>query len=64
MLFVTQAMGYLYLAAALLLGLGLLVLAFLLAREQTLKRARTLFWFSNYYLALLFAAMVVDRVLR
>ncbi|HST90419.1 MAG TPA: heme o synthase [Ktedonobacterales bacterium] len=63
-LFATQAMGYLYLAAALLLGLGLLVLAFLLAREQTLKRARTLFWFSNYYLALLFAAMVVDRVLR
>ena len=63
-LFVTQAMGYLYLAAAVLLGGGLLVLAFLLARERTLARARMVFWFSNYYLALLFAAMVLDRVLR
>jgi heme o synthase len=63
-LFVTQAMGYLYLASAVLLGAGLLVLAFILAREKTLRRARTLFWFSNYYLALLFAAMVLDRVLR
>ena len=63
-LFVTQAMGLLYLASALLLGCGLLVLAFVLAREKTLRRARMLFWFSNYYLALLFAAMVLDRVLR
>ena len=63
-LFTTQAMGYLYLAAALLLGSGLLVLALLLARQKTLRSARTLFWFSNYYLALIFAAMVVDRVLR
>jgi len=63
-LFATQAMGYLYLAVALLLGSGLLVLAVLLARQKTLRSARTLFWFSNYYLALIFAAMVVDRVLR
>ncbi|MGH2517373.1 MAG: heme o synthase [Ktedonobacterales bacterium] len=63
-LFVTQTMGLLYLASAVLLGSGLLVLAFILAREKTLRRARTLFWFSNYYLALLFAAMVLDRVLR
>jgi protoheme IX farnesyltransferase len=63
-LFATQAMGYLYLAAALLLGTGLLVLAVLLARRKTLRSARTLFWFSNYYLALIFAAMVIDRVLR
>ena len=63
-LFATQAMGYLYLAAAVLLGSGLLVLAVLLARQKTLRSARTLFWFSNYYLALIFAAMVVDRVLR
>src|SRR5579859_1617961 len=63
-LFATQAMGYLYLASPVLLGTGLLVLAFILAREKTLRRARALFWFSNYYLALLFAAMVLDRVLR
>lgn len=63
-LFATQAMGYFYLASALLLGAGLLVLGIRLARERTLKSARTLFWFSNYYLALLFAAMVVDHVVR
>ncbi|HKS70563.1 MAG TPA: UbiA family prenyltransferase, partial [Ktedonobacterales bacterium] len=69
-LFATQAMGYLYLAAALLLGSGLLVLALLLAlvvrllKTRTLANARQFFWFSNYYLALIFALMVVDRVLR
>ncbi|MFI5274578.1 MAG: heme o synthase [Ktedonobacterales bacterium] len=63
-LFATQAMGYFYLTAAVLLGSGLLVLAVMLARQKTLRSARTLFWFSNYYLALIFAAMVVDRVLR
>jgi heme o synthase len=63
-LFTTQAVGYFYLASAALLGIGLLVLGVRLAREQTLAGARRVFWFSNYYLALLFAAMVVDRVLR
>jgi protoheme IX farnesyltransferase len=63
-LFAIGALGYLYLVAALLLGGGLVALAVLLVREKTLARARMLFWFSNYYLALLFAAMVVDRALR
>jgi protoheme IX farnesyltransferase len=63
-LFATHAMGFLYLASAVLLGSGLLVLAIRTAYQKTLKSARTLFWFSNYYLALIFAAMVVDRVLR
>jgi len=63
-LFATGAMGYFYLISASLLGLGLLALGVLLAVRKTLRQARTLFWFSNYYLALLFAAMVVDRVLR
>ncbi len=63
-LFALGTLGYLYLTVASLLGLGLLVLALLLAREKTLARARMLFWFSNYYLALLFAAMVLDRALR
>ncbi|HEV8190367.1 MAG TPA: heme o synthase [Ktedonobacterales bacterium] len=63
-LFTTQAVGYFYLVSAVLLGIGLLVLGVQLAREQTLASARRVFWFSNYYLALLFAAMVVDRVLR
>ncbi len=63
-LFTTQAVGYFYLVSAALLGAGLLVLTVRLAREQTLASARTVFWFSNYYLALIFAVMVVDRVLR
>jgi protoheme IX farnesyltransferase len=64
MLFAIQAMGYLYLVGAVLLGVGLLVPAILLARRKALKYARVMFWFSNYYLAVLFAVMVVDRVLR
>lgn len=63
-LFATHAMGFLYLASAVLLGSWLLVLAIRTAYQKTLKSARTLFWFSNYYLALIFTAMVVDRVLR
>jgi heme o synthase len=64
MLFAIQAMGYLYLVGAVLLGAGLLVPAILLAQHKSLKYARVMFWFSNYYLAILFAVMVVDRVLR
>jgi protoheme IX farnesyltransferase len=52
----------LYLVSAALLGGGVLVLAIMLAREKTLASARRLFWFSNYYLALLFAAMVIDHL--
>jgi protoheme IX farnesyltransferase len=44
------------------LGGGLIVLAIRLMRIRTLKEARSVFWFSNYYLALLFAAMVVDHI--
>jgi heme O synthase-like polyprenyltransferase len=33
-------------------------------RVRTLKEARAVFWFSNYYLALIFAAMVLDLVFR
>ncbi|HEY7850484.1 MAG TPA: heme o synthase [Ktedonobacterales bacterium] len=61
-LFVIGALGYLYLAVALLLGGGLIVLAVRLMRIRTLKEARTVFWFSNYYLALIFAAMVIDHI--
>ncbi len=64
LLFVTGGMGYLYLVCALGLGAGMLVFAVRLAQSRTLKSARTMFWFSNYYLALLFAVMALDRVLR
>ena len=41
---------------------GWLVLTVRLMRIKTMKEARAVFWFSNYYLALIFAAMVLDRV--
>jgi heme o synthase len=61
---VNGAFGAIYLVSALLLGGGLLALTIRLARAPSLARARSVFWFSNYYLALLFAMMVVDAVLR
>jgi protoheme IX farnesyltransferase len=63
-LFFMHTMGYVYLTAALVLGGGLLAFAVRLAWTRTLKDAHRLFWFSNYYLALLFAIMVIDRVWR
>ena len=59
----THAVGMVYLVSAILLGGGLLALAIQLACEKTLVSARRVFWFSNYYLALLFAVMVVDHLL-
>ena len=61
---VAGGLGRLYLVGALACGLALVVIAARLARERTLAAARTLFWLSNNYLALLFALMVLDRVLR
>lgn len=63
-LFVMGAMGYLYLIGAILLDGGLLYLAIRLWHEQSKKWARTLFWYSNIYLAAIFAIMVVDRVMH
>ncbi|HEX6540346.1 MAG TPA: heme o synthase [Ktedonobacterales bacterium] len=60
----TRVVGMLYLGVAVLLGCGLLILAIQLARDTSLASARRLFWFSNYYLALLFAAMVVGHIIR
>jgi len=45
----------------LLVGIFLLNAARLL-REATPTRARRCFVYSNFYLALLFAAMVIDRL--
>jgi protoheme IX farnesyltransferase len=63
-LYVTGVMGYLYLAGVVLLGGGLVYLAVRLWREHSKKWARTLFWYSNMYLAAIFAIMVIDRVIR
>jgi protoheme IX farnesyltransferase len=63
-LFAMGAMGYLYLVGAVLLGGGLIYLAIRLWRDQSKKWARTLFWYSNMYLAAIFAIMVLDRVIH
>ena len=63
-LFAIHAMGYFYLAGALLLGGGLIYLAVRLWHDKSKKWARTLFWYSNMYLAAIFAIMVLDRVIH
>ena len=63
-LFAIGAMGYFYLAGALILGGGMVYLAIRLWRDQSKKWARTLFWYSNMYLAAIFAVMVLDRVIH
>src|SRR5579859_1748070 len=61
-LFGMHVMGYLYLVVAVALGGILVYMSVRLWREQTKNWARTLFWYSNCYLAAIFAAMVIDRV--
>jgi protoheme IX farnesyltransferase len=63
-LFAMQAMGYFYLAGAVILGGILVYMSIRLLLDSTRKWARTLFWYSNCYLALIFAVMVLDRVIR
>ncbi len=63
-LYAIGTMGYLYLMGAVILGGGLVYLAIRLWRDQSKKWARTLFWYSNMYLAAIFAIMVIDRVIH
>jgi heme o synthase len=59
----TGLFGGIYLAATLLLGAGFLGLAIRLARSPSRPAALRLYLSSLAYLALLFAAMAVDRAL-
>jgi protoheme IX farnesyltransferase len=63
-LFAMRAMGYLYLVGAVVLGGILVYMAIRLMLDTSRKWARTLFWYSNCYLTLIFAVMVLDRVLH
>ncbi len=68
-LFFIGAAGYVYLAAALVLAVPMVYLALKLRRSPSstpamAHSANRLFWYSNSYLALLFAAMAVDSLLR
>ncbi|MBI5652415.1 MAG: protoheme IX farnesyltransferase [Chloroflexi bacterium] len=59
--FAFQQLGVGYLIAALMLGSWFLFLAFKLMRDESKPTARRLYRYSNYYLALLFLAMVLDK---
>lgn len=61
--FATHSLGLLYLAVALALGTVFVVRAIRLVRRDSTVGAWSLFKFSNTYLALLYLAMVVDRML-
>ena len=63
LLYPLGAMGWLYGASALVLGGLFIALALQLRRERTARSAIRLFGYSMAYLALLFAAMVADRLL-
>ena len=63
-LFAMQTMGYFYLVGAVVLGGILVYMSIRLLLDTTRKWARTIFWYSNCYLALIFAVMVLDRVIH
>ncbi len=55
--------GLVYAAAALALGLWLLRLAVAVWRDDTVETAKPMFFFSIFYLFLIFAFLLVDRVI-
>lgn len=55
-------MGYFYLCSALVLGGIMIYMAARLMRDQSKERAKNMFWYSNCYLAAIFAVMVIDRI--
>jgi heme o synthase len=61
--FAVGRMGVIYLGAALVLNGGFIAWAVKLWRHPTSRRAWGLFRFSIYYLALLFGAMALDRLI-
>jgi heme o synthase len=64
LLFAFEAMGIVYFVAAVGLGVAFVWQAVALRRDASPRRAMRLFAFSNTYLALLFAAIAVDTLIR
>jgi heme o synthase len=63
-LFFFERMGVVYFVAAVGLGAAFVWQAFELRRDASPRRAMRLFSFSNIYLALLFASIAVDTLVR
>lgn len=61
--FLTGMSGWIYLVSALVLGLMFCTYAFVLWRKYSDLLARKTFWFSIWYLSLLFAALLLDHYL-
>jgi protoheme IX farnesyltransferase len=59
--YTVQMFGEIYLISALLLGLIFLVYSFRLYRDATNALAMPTFAYSIFYLAALFAAMLIDH---
>jgi protoheme IX farnesyltransferase len=59
---IPNMMGYFYLVGAVVLGGIMIYMTVRLLNDQTKNWARTIFWYSNCYLAAIFAIMVIDRV--
>ncbi len=64
LLFAFDSLGIVYLVAAVGLGTAFVWQAVGLLRDTSTRRAMRLFTFSNTYLALLFAAIAVDTLVR
>jgi heme o synthase len=64
LLFAFEEMGIVYFVAAVGLGVAFMWQAVGLGRDANPRRAMRLFAFSNTYLALLFAAIAVDTLIR
>ncbi len=62
MLFVTGSVGWIYLAGAVILGAGFVLVAWQTVRDHGARWSRRLFEYSIVYLAVLFSVMVVDRM--
>src|SRR2546425_4634884 len=60
--FLFKLAGPIYLAGALILGLIFILFAIQFSRQLTVQRARQLFYVSIFYLPLLLAMMVFDKV--
>jgi len=59
----TDMLGWFYLIAALLLGIGMLRMCVLLLQVTDKPTARRVYKYSSAYLAFLFLAMIIDRLI-
>jgi heme o synthase len=62
--YLTGMSGLIYLAFALLLGLGFIYFAVLMMRKKDVKTAMLTFWYSIVYITLLFTALLLDHYFR